>query len=143
MCKICNATNMHKVIVFTDDEIYSYAARICHGEISEDNLDEALYFKSANEFIKAVEKGFGKKKSDLSRGSKEWELLANLIQSVYPFAAAKQYQCVREIENLPKENRVSEAVKIFRLYYIEYFSVEIDSIEYQGIAAKKWFDFTN
>ena len=62
------------------------------------------------------------------------------------FAAAKQYQLVREIisasKNIDKkEDFIIEATNIFNKYNVKYLTTELDSAEYQAKAAREWLTF--
>ena len=148
MIHSCQLTNLAQINIFKDTDAVKFVNRVFDGEISIDNLDQIQYLKTAQKLIEFVEIGFGNTLDELEKGSREYEVLNGFINNIYAFAAAKQYQLVREIRDLitietikNKSEFIIEGVKIYNRYNVDYLTVECDSAEYQARGAKDWIDF--
>ena len=60
-------------------------------------IDKALTDFFASEYWKAVEKGYGMKLEEVDLNTPDYDMLRKLEQSVYQFAAAKNYQQLKAI----------------------------------------------
>lgn len=137
-CQICGIKNLDDVSVFTDVEISDFVERVFNNEITTQNLDLKLYNDASELMVKYFDEGY-------KDGVKD-DTYDEIIENIYVFNAAKQYQCVGEIGGLDKTNKeifLSESIKIFNKYYTRFFSVELDTCDATGIAVKKWFEFAN
>lgn len=124
MCKVCGIQNIYKVEIFTDNEINQYISNVMSGAVTPTFLDLNFHYKTSLELEKAVIKGYGK--TDRLRDK--------LIESCYIFAAAKQHKFIIQLQGLELE----DARKMFNLYYVDYFSAEVDSAEYQATGANEF-----
>ena len=145
-CVICDIKNVVEVNIFTENEVNVFIDNIIYGVVTVENLDLNQYLKIARKLSESVEIGFGHKLTELPSDITKRELLIDLLDNCYVFAAAKQYQLVREITALSetiekKEDFVIEAKKIFEKYNVTYFTTELDSAEYQAKAANEWLNF--
>lgn len=142
-CPICSVSNATEVVLFNEDEVRQFVTDVYNDSINIEHLDVRVYEITANEFAKYVEKGWGIAPNPLLN-EKEYDIYFGLIESVYVFSAAKQYQCVREIQELKKDDDYElNAISIFNKYYIKYFSVELDMCDIQGGAVNKWLELEN
>lgn len=143
-CPVCNIQNIAQVNIFSEDEARNYVDGVLVGVITPEKLDVNLHLKIARKLSQSVEFGFGDTFDDFVQGGKLHKLLKDLIDNVYVFAAAKQYQMVREMQELPKEN-LSEfmlnGLDIFKRYNVSYLTAEIDSAEWQARSAREWMGF--
>lgn len=143
---ICDIKNVVEINLFSDLEVTTFIDGIISGHITVDNLDLNQYLKIARKLSESVEIGFGAKEDELFLKQERRDLLLDLIDNCYVFAAAKQYQLVREITALSesiekKEEFIIEAKKLFEKYNVTYFTTELDSAEYQAKAANEWLNF--
>lgn len=150
MCNFCQIEN--KLVLdsdfFSELEIRTFIDSVFLGIITTDNLDVNLYLKMSRKMSDSIEVGYGQNLSYFQFGSEDYMLLSDLIDSGYIFNAAKQYQLVREINDLinedfsSKEDYYINATNIFKKYNIDYFETELDSAEWQAKSAKKWVELT-
>lgn len=146
ICPICSIENLAQVNIFSQQEADEFINNIVYGKVTVDNLDVDQYFKIARKLSESVENGFGEKLKLLQEGTELHTLLNSLIDSCYIFAAAKQYQLVREIisfadEATTKEEYYKMASDAFFRYNSTYLTTELDSAEWQGRSAKEWTEF--
>ncbi len=136
VCGICGVKNIVEVNVFTESETNDFVKKVFDGEINTEKLDVNLYNKSSELMVKYFNEGYGD-------GEKN-EDYDEMIENIYVFNAAKQYQAVSEISSIDKsvkETFLTEATKVFNKYYSRFFTVELDTCDATGIAVKKWFEF--
>lgn len=142
-CPICSVNNLADVILFNELEVLEFINNIYNDIINTNNLNVMIYERVADEFAKKVEKGWGQAPDDVLN-EKEYDIYFSLIESVYVFSAAKQYQCVREIQSVKDDADFNtKALEIFNKYYIRYLTVELDMCDIQGGAVKKWIELEN
>ena len=140
----CGIHNVKIVNVFTDIEAMNYVNAVYHDMVNVENMDKPLYFKIADELSREMEKGWGVIPSS-EVNPDEYDVYFGMIESLYIFSAAKQYQLIRELI-LCKETEVGfseynkKATDIFKKYNTTYFSAELDMANIQGESARKWLD---
>lgn len=134
----CSINNIVELNIFSDLEINDFINKIYSKTINEENLDIHIYLKVANEFEKQLNIGW----VDIPASyNKEYDVYFGMLESVYIFSAAKQYQMIREmIEfiNLEYSEFIIKSKSIFNKYMIVYLSAEAEMCEIQGNSAKKF-----
>lgn len=143
MCGFNNINNALTISFFNSLDVLSYLNRVKAGVINEENQDTELYLKSANELEIQLNIGWVNIPNEYDA---EYDVYFGMIESLYIFSAAKQYQMLREIseiKNKPYFEYIDLANKIFEKYYKLYFSAELEMAEIQGGAAKKWLELTS
>lgn len=147
-CVVCDIKNLVQVNLFSEKEESEFIQKIVSREITVEKLDVIQYYKIADALKEKVILGFGGNESTFALEPKKRELLNSLIDSVYYFAAAKQYQLVREIVNLTNSNETKsvddfyeKAKETFKKYNVTYLSTELDSAEWTARGAKDFIEF--
>lgn len=147
-CVVCDIKNIAQVELFSEQEIDVFINKIVTGEITIEKLDVIQYYKIGDAFKERVVIGFGGTESDFILEPEKRKLLTSLIESVYYFTAAKQYQLVREIIKIAEKkiaNSVDEFYKLaketFKTYNVTYLSTELDSAEWTAKGAKDFINF--
>lgn len=138
-CVNCSIHNVIEENVFSDEEKKLFINDVYSGIISNESLSEKIYLKSAIILSEQFDKGYNDYLID--------ETYNELILSIYAFCAAKQYQCVSEIIKLKRsdvsyDDYFESAKKIFDMFYVKYFSAEMEQAEIQGESVKRWFILT-
>jgi hypothetical protein len=147
-CQVCGIKNTVQINLFTPDEIEIFIHNIILGNVKPDKLDVNQYRKIAQKLKEAVFIGFGGNEDAFVTNPKRLEVLQGFIDNVYEFAAAKQYQLVREIVHIANFNLAKDkadffkqATELFIKYNVTYFSTELDSAEWTASGAKDFLDF--
>jgi hypothetical protein len=124
-CPICGILNSSKLPgdFFSEIEKKTFIDKVFSGAITVYNLDVNQYLKMSRKMSESIVNGFGSNNT-----KQQQELMFKLVQNGYVFNAAKQYQLVRQINQL-KENNFDAALEIFDKYNVVYFEAELDSAE--------------
>jgi hypothetical protein len=140
-CNFCEINNkVDEVVLFTDAYRDDFLLKVKENIITVENLDEYIYYKSAEKLFEGVELGYEKKITETQVYSSENDLLKSFRDNVYIFAAAKQYQLVRELKSVKVEEWNNKSKVIFDNYYKNYFTAEYDAAIQQGKSAKEWVE---
>jgi len=135
--------------IFNSDEIEQYLERVFLGLITMSNLDERLYYRTANQILNSASQAFNA--SDLISFTRESELFEQFTDNVYRFSAAKQYQQVRQMSTMitqSRDNAVAEFAKfrqkaevIFDEYNVNYLKTEVATATSQSQNALEFVRF--
>lgn len=142
-CPICSVNNLADVILFNEFEVREFINDVYTGVVNTNKLSLKIYNVVASEFSKHVDNGWGIL-PNVVLSDKDYDIYFGLIESVFVFSAAKQYQCVRELEELKTDkDYYNKALEVFNKYYINYLAIELEMCEIQGGAVKKWIELEN
>lgn len=125
--------------IFNDKEKASYLDAVYLGFITTYSLSIDYHQKIGSKLYGALLDGWGK----IGFSDLETEILAGLTNNIYVFSAAKQYQQVRQMSKLIKENTTAKEFKelaneIFDDYNSNYLRTEVDTAIAQSQNARKW-----
>jgi len=142
MCNFCNIENKSELLnIFTDIEKDNFVLGVKNETITIENMDVDIYTKTGLKLQRAVELGYELTVNGAVQGSYEYNLLSDFTTNVFAFSAAKQYQLIRELNDIKLDNEIewkNEAILLFNKYYSDYFSAEYDAAIQQGKSAKEW-----
>lgn len=115
----------------------------------EGSIDPELTALVAEQLRNAVIEGFGKDFSQMKYGDPDWNMLANLDKNVYQFAAAKNYQQLKDITLAVKDGDQIRSFTEFReiankisfQYNENWLRTEYNTAIAGSQMAGKWVDF--
>jgi hypothetical protein len=138
-CNFCEINNkVDEIVLFTDAYRDDFLLKVKENIITVENLDEYIYYKSAEKLFEGVEIGYDEKITETQVYSSENDLLKSFRDNIFLFAAAKIYQLVRELRSVKFEEWNDKSKVIFDNYYKNYFTAEYDAAIQQGKSAKEW-----
>lgn len=141
---------------YSDADIEKLMRGIFKGDIDPRNLPDGLYEAVADHLTKALFDGWGKSLDDITYGSADYELVAELRENIYMFSGARTFQQTVEMSDaLTDDDGKVRSFKEFKEkakeIYTRYNGGEVDEeirpgwidAEYQtavlqGYNAKKW-----
>lgn len=138
VCNVCGVVNIAKQVLFNDQTIQDYIKDILEGNVTPEKLSEQIHETTAEALANGVEIGYGIKLDALPEDSSDYRLLDELISSCYIFAAHKQHSFVVHLldELDGQEDELQYGIDLFKRYFIDYLTTEIDSAEWQSRGAK-------
>lgn len=131
---------------FTEEDVEAYLLAIYSGLITTNALSVDYHEKIGGTLYNGVLKGWGAVRFNEA----EQEILAGLTENIYVFSAAKQYQQVREMEEIikafskaaneliPYSEFKKGALEIFETYNQNWLRTEYNTAIAQSQNAKKW-----
>lgn len=138
----CGIHNIAKKTYFTEEYYRPIINDIWFNTINEEKLSLNLYLDTANIFIKTLEDNMSLKLNNDAIN----DIYISLVDSLYDFSAAKQYQFLRECSVIAKESFQSfyeECESIFIKYYETYMYIEDDMVEQQAKSVINWVEITS
>jgi SPP1 gp7 family putative phage head morphogenesis protein len=115
------------------------------------NIDPTIIDATAKELKKGLKKGFKKTFKDFDANSPDFDMLANLENNVYQFAAAKNYQEMRLLTNA-LTNEAGEIIsftefrdiaeKQFQQFNADWLDSEYSTSISASLNAARWTDYT-
>lgn len=119
------------------------------GELKAGSIDYATAVSTAQNFFSAVVKGFGADFSSVDYTSPDYGLLRNLERNCYQFAGAKNYQTLRQLNDLLRDgDRLRgrnefkrEARKVLDEWNGMWQDTEYNTAVNSAINARKWAEF--
>ena len=121
--------------------------RIHSGEVNIFKLDPGLYNKLTAEYSEALFKGYGLTFQDVSINTPDYVALQSLQKNLYVFSAAKEFQQIKDIQNLILDQRgfirpfrkfEKDAAKIFDTYNSTWLKAEYATAKEGSRAARRW-----
>lgn len=141
---VCGIENIKTVNLFSEIDAISYVNSVYNDITTIESMDKSMYFKIADELSLKIVKGWGYIPDELTN-KKEYDVYFGMVESVYIFSAAKQYQLIRELLYIRKTSKdvsdyIKKAIIVFNKYNVRFLSMELDMAEIQGESARKWLD---
>lgn len=133
---------LNRKSLFTDEETENYLISVFAGIITKAALSFDYHLKITDRLSKAVTKGF----KSFIPGSPNNDLYTDLIDNIYVFSAAKQYQQVRQMsaiinqlgENAQYTDFRDLANEVFEDYNENYLQAEFQTAIGQSQSARDW-----
>lgn len=138
---ICGIKNIVKKQYFTEEYYRVIINNLWFETLNEENLDVNLYLDTVNYFIGTLDLNIVATNEDDELN----DVYTGMADNLYNFSAAKQYQFVRECNEVKRESFNSfyeECEKIFLKYYERYMAMEDDMVEQQIKSAMNWINLT-
>lgn len=131
-------------------ELYNEAAKKVYDEkLKKGDIDAALWLYNVNELWKAVEEGTGKSWLDIKTTDKDYDLLKQLRENIFVFAAFKNYHNIADmVDNLTDDNGEvrsfadfkEAALGINKIYNENWLEAEYNTSIGSGQMAVRWND---
>lgn len=119
------------------------------GELNAGVIDTATAIITAQNFFKAVTEGFGANLNEVDYDSPDYGLLNNLRRNCYQFAGAKNYQTLRQLNDLlqdgdrlrGRQEFKNEARMLLSEWNGTWQDTEYKTAVNSAINARKWQEF--
>lgn len=124
---------------------------IYRGFYNLDNLPPEIYLNNTSKLITAINKGLGRKLSDISILDDDYEMISGFYENANKFAGSKLYHQVNDTKNFIKNSTgtrrlidafMKDALQIDELYNKTWLSVEVDAFTKRADKAREWKQFT-
>lgn len=151
-CPDCGSPH-YELAALDDKELEKEAKRIAkavfEGKLKAGSIDSKVVNRVYELLREGIMQGYGMNMAGIDTTTPDYKMLKALSDNVYSFSLAKNYQELRELNNLLTDgDRVrsfseftQEVVKVHGMYYKQHLQVEYDTAILSAESARDWVTY--
>ena len=156
LCSVCGQQHLlHDVSITLSKADDEYYARLIDELFAGRNNDEVIatdrttLVKTVTQLTRGIEEGYGKKLSEVDYSTPDDGMLKAMEKNVYEFAAAKNYQQMKALNEALRDGKRLKSFEEFKRdasaiideYQVRYLKAEYNHAVAASQMCRKWQDF--